>query len=86
MFKVAWRPRNNINECFADILNLLNVCEEEENSISRQFIEWVINRLELAAKFVENVLPFVNEREEESPDHLKDFVPQLVPKFKGVGD
>ena len=38
--------------------------EEEENSISRQFREWVINRLELAAKFVENALPFVNEREE----------------------
>ena len=28
--------------------------EEEENSISRQFIEWVINRSELAGKFVEN--------------------------------
>ena len=40
-----------------------NVGEEDENSISRQFIEWVINRLELVAKF--NVLPFVNEREEE---------------------
>ena len=38
--------------------------EEEENRISRQFIEWVINHLELAAKFVENALPFVNEREE----------------------
>ena len=54
----------HFNERFADI-NFLSVCEEEENSISRQFIEWVINRLELAAKFVENVLPFVNEREEE---------------------
>ena len=34
-----------------------NVGEEDENSISRQFIEWVINCLELTAKF--NVLPFV---------------------------
>ena len=55
----------NLNECFADIVNLLNVCEEEENSISRQFVEWVISRLELAAKFVENVQLFVNEREKE---------------------
>ena len=55
----------HFNECFVDIVNLLNVCEKEENSISRKFIEWVISRLELAAKFVENVLPVVNEREEE---------------------
>ena len=58
----------HFNECFVDIVNLLNVFEEEEDSISRQFIEWVINRLELAAKFVENVLQFVNEREEEMAD------------------
>ena len=51
----------HFNECFVDILNLLIVFEEEENSISRQFIKWVINHLELAAKFVKNVLPFVNE-------------------------
>ena len=54
----------HFNECFVDILNLLIVFEEKENSISRQFIEWVINRVELEAKFVENALPFVNEREE----------------------
>jgi len=58
----------HFNECFVDIVNLLNVFEEEEDSISQQFIEWVINRLELAAKFVENVLQFVNEREEEMAD------------------
>ncbi|KAJ7383363.1 hypothetical protein OS493_028441 [Desmophyllum pertusum] len=52
-------------DCFEDVVSLLNVCEEEENSISRPFIEWVINRLELAAKFVENILPFVNERKDE---------------------
>ena len=28
----------HFNECFVDIVNLLNVCEEEENSVSRQFI------------------------------------------------
>ena len=38
----------HFNECFEDNVDLLNVCEEEENSISRQFIEWVINRDELA--------------------------------------
>jgi len=52
-------------ECFDDVVNLLNVCEEEQNSLSRPFIEWVINRLESAARFVENVLPYVNERKEE---------------------
>ena len=40
---------------------MLNVCEEGENSTSRPFIERVINCLESAAKFVENVLPIVNE-------------------------
>ena len=47
--------------CFEDVLSLLNVCEEGENGISRPFIERVINCLESAAKFVENVLPIVNE-------------------------
>ena len=47
--------------CFEDVISLLNVCEEGENSISRPFIERVINCLESAAKFVENVLPIVNE-------------------------
>ena len=47
--------------CFEDVISLLNVCEEEENSISRPFIECVINRLESAAKFVESILPIVNE-------------------------
>ena len=28
----------HFNECFVDIVYFLNVCEEEENSISRQFI------------------------------------------------
>ena len=37
--------------CFEDVISLLNVCEEEQNSISRPFIEFVINRLESAAKF-----------------------------------
>ena len=47
--------------CFEDVISLLNVCEEEQNSISRPFIEFVINRLESAAKFVENILPIVSE-------------------------
>ena len=47
--------------CFEDVVSLLNVCEEGENGISRPFIERVINCLESAAKFVENVLPIVNE-------------------------
>ena len=47
--------------CFEDVISLLNVCEEGENSISRPFIERVINCLESAAKFVENLLPIVNE-------------------------
>ena len=34
----------HFNKYFADIVNLLNVCEED-NSISQQFIEWFINRL-----------------------------------------
>ena len=40
---------------------MLNVCEEGENSTSRPFIERVIDCSESAAKFVENVLPIVNE-------------------------
>lgn len=52
-------------DCFEDVLSVLNVCEEGENSISRPFIEWAINRLDSAAKFVENVLPIVNEHKAE---------------------
>ena len=62
----------HFNGCFVDI-NLLNIFEEEENSISWQFIEWLINCLELAAKFEENVLPFINEREEEMADWWEQF-------------
>ena len=47
--------------CYKLVTSLLNVCEEGENSTSRPFIERVINCLESAAKFVENVLPIVNE-------------------------
>ena len=50
-----------ILNCFEDVTSLLNVYEEGENSTSRPFIERVINCLESAAKFVENVLPIVNE-------------------------
>ena len=32
----------HFNECFVDIVYFLNVCEEEENSISRQFIVFII--------------------------------------------
>ena len=79
----------HFNECFADIVNLLNVCEEEDNSISQQFIEWVINRLELAAKFVENVLPFINKREEELAEvtiNLRILFHSWCQGTKGAGD
>ena len=46
---------------FEYVISLLNVCEEGENSTSRPFIERVINCLESAVKFVENVLPIVND-------------------------
>ena len=52
-------------DCFEDVLSVLNICEEGENSTSRSFIEWAINRLDAAAKFVENVLPVVNEHKAE---------------------
>ena len=79
----------HFNECFEDNVNLLNVCEEEDNSISQQFIEWVINRLELAAKFVENVLPFINEREEEMTEvtiNLRILFHSWCRGTKGAGD
>ena len=44
---------------------LVKVCEEGENSTSRPFIERVINCLESAVKFVENVLPIVNDCKRE---------------------
>ena len=47
--------------CFEDILNLLDVCIEEASNNNQGFIESIINRLESAVKFVEHVLPFVNE-------------------------
>ncbi|XP_044183537.1 uncharacterized protein LOC122964112 [Acropora millepora] len=52
---------DSLLHCFEDVISLLNVCEEEQNRISRPLIECVINRLESAAKFVENILPIVNE-------------------------
>ena len=55
----------HLMDCFEDVVKLLNVCEEGENNISRPFLEWVINRLEEAAKFIENILPFINERRDE---------------------
>ena len=51
--------------CFADILSLLNFCEEEQNSISRPFLKPVIKELESAGKFVENILPFVSEHKDD---------------------
>ena len=61
--KIAARTldKDSFFNCFEDVTSLLNVCEEGENSTSRPFIERVINCLESAAKFVENVLPIVNE-------------------------
>ena len=53
--------KDSLFHCFEDVISFLNVCEEEQNSISRPLIECVINRLESAAKFVENILPIVNE-------------------------
>ena len=47
--------------CFDDILNLLDLCDEEAGSNSQGFIESIINRLELALKFVDHVSPLVNE-------------------------
>jgi hypothetical protein len=47
--------------CFEDIAELLDVCEEQDGNINQNFIESVINQLESAVKFVENVLPSVNE-------------------------
>ena len=49
---------------FDDILNLLNVCEEE-NNVNEPFIEAVIYRLEKAVKFMEHILPIVNECKDE---------------------
>ena len=49
---------------FDDILNLLNVCEEE-NNVNEPFIEAVIYRLEKAVKFMEHILSIVNECKDE---------------------
>ena len=51
--------------CFADILSLLNFCDEDQNSISRPSLKSVIKELESAGKFVENILPFVSEDKDE---------------------
>ncbi len=51
--------------CFEDITALLDVCEEQDVSNDRDFIESVINQLESAVEFVQHVLPFVNERRDE---------------------
>ena len=61
--KIAARTldEDSFFNCFEDVISLLNVCEEGENSTSRPFIERVINCLESAVKFVENVLPIVND-------------------------
>ena len=61
--KIAARTldEDSFFNCFEDVISLLNVCEEGENSTSRPFIEKVINCLESAVKFVENVLPIVND-------------------------
>ena len=47
--------------CFDDILNLLDLCDEEAGNNNQGFIESIINRLELAVKFVDHVSPLVNE-------------------------
>ena len=51
--------------CFEDIAALLDVCEEQDVSNDRDFIESVINQLESAVEFVQHVLPFVNECRDE---------------------
>ena len=47
--------------CFDDILNLLDLCDEEAGNNNQGFIGSIINRLELAVKFVDHVSPLVNE-------------------------
>ena len=51
--------------CFQDILNLLDICEQEDNNVSKPFIESMICRLEVAYKFMDVVLPHVHEYKHE---------------------
>ena len=51
--------------CFADIIELLSCCEENENCTSKPVIESIISRLEVAEKFLEQILPVINERKDE---------------------
>lgn len=50
---------------FQALINLLDFCEENENSDCKSVIKTIICRLEFALKFVEQILPFVNEHKDE---------------------
>ncbi len=68
MAEFTRNPRNEEDQfmvCFEDITALLDVCEEQDVSNDRDFIESVINQLESAVEFVQHVLPFVNECRDE---------------------
>ena len=43
------------------IINLLDICDEEDGNNNQAVIESIISRLESAVKFLEHVSPIVNE-------------------------
>ena len=59
--------------CFADILELLNYCEENKNTTSEPLIESIIYRLEVAVKFIEQILPILNEHKDELSEAARNL-------------
>lgn len=60
-------------DCFADILELLNNCEENENTATEPLIESIIYRLEVAVKFLEQILPILNEQKDEMSEAARNL-------------
>lgn len=59
--------------CFDDILELSNFCEEHEKATSKNLIESIIYRLEVAVKFMEQILPILNERKDELSEAARNL-------------
>lgn len=74
--------------CFSDIVELLDYCENHESNTSKQVIESIIYRLESAVRFMEQILPILNEYKDdmsEATDNLKVLYHLWCRKFQEIG-
>ena len=51
-----------LEKCFEDIDNLLDMCEKERNTTSQPLIKIILNNLELCIEVIVRMIPSLNQR------------------------